>query len=303
MTDLTFAPAVRESRKLRLGLAGPSGSGKTFTALLVASTLGDRVGVIDTEHNSAAIYADRFAFDSLPLASFSPDTLVRALAASASAGHDVVVVDSLSHFWMGIDGMLEQVDAAAKRNSGNSFAGWKDARPMERRMVDALLAFPGHVIVTMRTKTEWVIEEDSRGKKVPKKIGTKPEQREGIEYEFDVVGDMDTDNTLIVSKTRAAYLGGAVISKPGEQFAKELREWAGAGSVGLSAEDYVALALDPGVSLDELRSLLQTVKARGTAATPVLDPATGDLTTVEAVIVARGRSLQALTDADQAGAA
>ncbi len=41
----------------------------------------------------------------------------------------------------------------------------------------------------MRAKTEYVIQEVN-GKQVPKKIGMAPIQRDGVEYEFDVVADM-----------------------------------------------------------------------------------------------------------------
>ncbi|HZE34069.1 MAG TPA: ATP-binding protein, partial [Actinoallomurus sp.] len=187
MTAFTFAPATKEAAKARIALAGPSGSGKTYTALVTARALaaGGKVAVIDTERESASLYADEFTFDTLNMHAYDPRDLVKALGAAGAAGYAVVIVDSLSHFWMGSGGMLEQVDHAAKRSyGGNSFGGWKEARPMERQMIDALLGYPGHVIVTMRTKTEWVVQENERGRKEPKKIGTKPEQRDGIEYEF-----------------------------------------------------------------------------------------------------------------------
>jgi hypothetical protein len=212
MTQMSFTRATKKQAKARLAFDGPSGSGKTYTSLRIATVLGERIAHIDTEHRSASKYADLFAFDTLQLDRYDPQLLVDALAVAAAEGYDVVIVDSLSHFWMGIDGMLEQVDKAAKRVAGgNSFGGWKEMRPVERKMIEALLAYPGHVIVTMRTKTEWVVEKDDRGRSVPRKIGLKAEQRDGIEYEFDIVGDLDLENELIVSKTRCPALTGAVL--------------------------------------------------------------------------------------------
>ena len=219
---LTFTPATKKALKARIALEGPSGSGKTMTSLLLAQAFGDRIAVIDTERRSASLYADLFTFDTLPLEKFAPEILIEALA--AAGGHDVRSGISFSHFWMGSDGMLEQVDRAAKKSGGgNTFAGWKDMRPVERRMIDAMLAYPGHLIVTLRTKTEWVVEENDRGKKkVPKKIGLKAEQREGLEYEFTVVGTLDLDNTLVVTKSRCPVLSGEVVAKPGEEFGRTL---------------------------------------------------------------------------------
>lgn len=222
-----FHPATRTASKARIALAGPSGSGKTYTALAFAHTLGERVAVIDTERGSASKYAglNGWQFDTVTPDSFGPDSLVTLLG--EAAGYDVVVVDSLSHYWMGVDGMLEQADRM-KRGT-NSFSGWKEVRPAERRMIDALVSFPGHVIVTMRTKTEYVIEEDDRGKKAPRKVGMKPEQREGIEYEFDLVGELDYDNTLTVSKSRIHTLAKAIVPMPGSEFAQKIGDWLSEG--------------------------------------------------------------------------
>lgn len=294
-----FAPASKAQRKARIALAGPSGSGKTFTGLTLAAALADRVAVIDTERGSASLYSDRFTFDTLQMHTYDPRDLVKALAAAGAAGYGAVLVDSLSHFWEGTGGMLEQVDAAAKRSGGgNSFAGWKDARPMERAMIDALLAYPGHVLVTMRTKTEYVVEEDSRGRKVPRKIGLKPVQREGIEYEFDVVGDLDLENNLVVTKTRCADLSGEVINRPGELLGKRLLAWLDDGAKLPTVGDYVerARACD---SADDLRALYREVAQRNLGGAAVQDDA-GEATTLAQLIGSYGRALDAVAKAEQA---
>jgi hypothetical protein len=225
--EFTFIPATKSQSKARLALVGPSGSGKTYTALAIASGLGGRIGCADTEHGRAALYADLFPFDHLPLGKpYDPRRLVRVLAAAAAQKFDVLIIDSLSHFWMGTGGMLDQVDGAAKRNyGGNGFAGWKDVGPMERELIEAMIAFPGHLIVTMRVKTEYVVDDNDRGKKSPRKLGLRPIQREGIEYEFDIVGDLDLNNVLVVSKSRCPDLAGQVIQQPGADVAKRLLTW------------------------------------------------------------------------------
>lgn len=222
---LQFTKAVKRKAKLRIGLVGPSGSGKTYTALRIAKGLGGKVAVIDTEHGSASLYADQFEFDVLELTSFGPDTYSDAITAAVNAGYDVVIIDSLSHAWMGKDGALEQVDKAAARSQGNSFAAWRTVTPKHNRMIDTITAAGAHLIATMRSKTEYVIEEDSRGKKVPKKIGLAPVQRDGMEYEFTVVGDMDHEHRWCVTKSRVSVLADAVIEKPGEDVAKTLLDW------------------------------------------------------------------------------
>lgn len=225
MSDFTFAKATKKAAKGRIAIDGPSGSGKTYTALTIAGVLGDRIAVIDTEHGSASKYADLFNFDTLHLHRYSPQILIDALTAAGTARYDVVVVDSLSHFWMGTDGMLEQVDKAAKRAGGHGMSGWKEMRPVERQMVEALLAYPGHVICTLRVKTDWVEGENSRGKRQMMKVGTKAEQREGLEYEFDLVASMDLNNELTVGKSRCPALSGEIVDRPGVAFAETFKKW------------------------------------------------------------------------------
>ena len=229
-----FEKATKKQSRLRLALIGPSGSGKTYSALNLAQYIGSKIAVIDTERGSASKYADLFNFDVLELDSFSPLTYVEAIQSAELAGYDVVVIDSLSHAWMGKDGALEQVDKSAKRSqSGNSFAAWRDVTPVHNALVDAMLQSGCHVIATMRAKSEYVLETNEKGKVQPRKVGLAPVQRDGLEYEFDVIADMDIDNNMIVSKTRCPQLVGAVIHKPGKDVAETLNAWLTDGSTPL----------------------------------------------------------------------
>jgi hypothetical protein len=288
MNDFTFETATKDQAKARLALAGPSGSGKTWTALTLATRFGAPVAVIDTERGSASKYASDFTFDRLNLTSYDPRSLPKALAAAAQNGYQVVVIDSLSRFWSGTDGMLEQVDNAGKRGyGGNSFGGWKEARPMENAMVEAMLGYPGHVIVTMRTKTAWEIGQDERGRKVPIKLGLKPEQREGIEYEFDIVGDLDSENTLTISKSRCSALSGAVIRRPDAAVADLILAWLNDGAPAVDANWFRDMALtetDP-VALRQLWSDARQVGLSGAAVTDEH----GEATTLGELIGRKGK--------------
>jgi len=224
--NFTFKKATKTQSRLRLALIGPSGSGKTYTSLAIATSLQKPVCVIDTERGSASKYADIFEFDVLELESFSPDTYCEAILAACRAEYGTIVIDSLSHAWMGKDGALEQVDRAAKRqSSGNTFMAWRDITPKHNRLVDTILNATAHVIVTMRTKTEYVLEENEKGKKVPRKVGLQPVQRDGLEYEFDVVGDLNLENQLTIGKTRCPVLAGQYFERPGKNVADILNAW------------------------------------------------------------------------------
>lgn len=231
MTTNSFKRATKSQAKLRMALMGPSGSGKTYSALSIAGALATepgRVAVIDTEHGSASKYGDRFPFDVLELTDYHPQQYIDAIKAAGESGaYDVLVIDSLSHAWNGVGGILEMVDKQAKKSdSKNTFAAWRDATPLHNQLVEALLSVPLHLIVTMRSKTEYVLERDERGKMTPRKIGLAPVQREGMEYEFDVIGELDMLNTLTITKTRISKLTGKVIPTPGAALGETLKAWA-----------------------------------------------------------------------------
>lgn len=225
---IQFKRAVKRDARGRVALIGPAGSGKSYTMLKLARQLAGpegRIAAIDTEHGSLSKYADAFDFDVFEMDSFSPTNFMAALDAAEKGGYAVFCVDSLSHFWVGRDGALEFVDMASKRHRDN-MGGWKDFRPHERAMVDRMIASPCHVIVTMRTKNDYVEElNSSTGKMQRRKVGLAPVQREGLEYEFDMVGYMDEDNTLIVDKTRCSSYTGKAIPKPAEKDFLPFCDW------------------------------------------------------------------------------
>ncbi|HEY9354081.1 MAG TPA: ATP-binding protein [Nocardioides sp.] len=295
-TDFAFAPATREKAKARFALMGVSGSGKTWTGLRLTHGLSERFAVIDTERGAASKYAgiNGVTFDTLQLHNYDPRNLIGALAAAASGGYEAVLVDSLSHFWSGTDGTLEQVDKAAKARYGNnSFGGWKEGTPLQNAMVDALLSYPGHVVATMRAHTEWSLQTNANGRKEPVRLGTRPEQRKGVEYEFDVVAQMDTDNRLTVIKSRCPQLHALVVERPdGVDIAKTLLGWLNDGAAGIDPAAYIDRATADDVTFDELGELRNEVESRGLQSTPLLDPQTGEATTLGDYIRARGLQLR-----------
>lgn len=233
-----FQKAVKSQLKARVALDGPAGSGKTFTALSWARTLGDKIAVVDTERRSASYYADLFSFDTADiLPPYNPAKLIDAFTAAEQEGYDVVIVDSLSHFWDGEGGFLDIADAAGKKAGDNSWAGWKTATPQLRHLVDIMLGSQMHVIVTMRSRTEWATEEyqDSNGRKKtrPVRLGLAPVMRAGMEYEFTVVGDLDLDHRTTISKTRCHLLADLVIQPGRFDAAEQFKTWLESGEAQL----------------------------------------------------------------------
>ena len=223
-----FKKATKAAAKLRCAIFGPSGAGKTMTSLRVATGLGGSVAVIDTERGSASKYSDRFAFDALELQDQSVQGYVDAIKLAGSEGYAVLVIDSLSHGWQSL---MDEVDKLAKTKfKGNTWSAWSEGTPQQRKLVKAILDFPGHVIATMRSKTEWTTVDDGRGKKVPQRIGLAPEQGKGVEYEFDILVEISTDHIANVIKDRTGKFQDKLIDKPDEQFGRDLAAWLADGT-------------------------------------------------------------------------
>ena len=220
--NIVFEDASSKGSYLRCALVGPSGSGKTWTALTIASQFGVPF-VIDTERSSALKYAKHFKFKHANIpGDFNPRNYIAACHAAIAAGAKVLVVDSLSHAWEGVGGVLEFVDNVAKRQkTANSFQAWREGTPLQNELVDGLLALKCHLVCTMRSKMEYAQQSDG-GKTRVVKLGMGAIQRNGIEYEFDVVLEMDLEHDCTVGKTRFPELSGQVFRKPDEKFSKKL---------------------------------------------------------------------------------
>jgi hypothetical protein len=259
-----FKKATKAAAKLRAAFFGPSGAGKTFSALRVATGLGGPIAVIDTERGSASKYSDRFAFDVLDLEDQSIEGYVSAIAMAAEGGYRVLVIDSLSHGWQDLTAEVEKLAKAKYR--GNTWSAWSEGTPLQRRLVNAILGFPGHIIATMRSKTEWTTV-DSNGKKTPQRVGLAPEQGKGIEYEFDLLVEISVEHIGQVIKDRTGKFQDKLIDKPGEQFGQQLAAWLADGETAPAPAPKPEPAPAPGrADVEQIRGYIRaatTVRTLG----------------------------------------
>jgi hypothetical protein len=300
VTEFSFSKATKEQRTARVFLSGPSGSGKTYTALTWAAVLGKTVGVIDTEHDSALDYADEFDFHHLSLTKpYTVPRYIAAIEAAGEAGLEVLLIDSVSHAWAGSGGLLSIVDEYGRQHRGDSFSGWREATPQHLLLIEAMLSAPMHLIVTTRAKQDYQLQQNDRGKWEPVKLGLAPVQREGLEYEFAIAGELTVDHVLTITKTRVHSLDGYTEVKPGRHVAETLVQWLGHGRAAEAVvEELVGLAQDATASAD-LLALRERVRTKGATRAQVVDPDTGEVSTLDEYVARRGR---ALWERERAGA-
>jgi len=236
---ITFQKAVKEQVKLRLAIYGPAGAGKTASALRIAHGIGGRIAFIDTENYSASRYADGlnyaggfvpFSFDVVSLTKPTIEHYVEAIQSAENAGYNILIIDSLSHGWQEL---LEEIDRIAKtKYRGNSWSAWSDGTPKQKSLIHSIQQAMMHIIATMRAKTEWETGKDEKtGKSKPVRIGLAPEQGKGIEYEFDMLMEINDSHYATIIKDRSGKFQDQEIYCPDEKFGKELAEWLTQGVV------------------------------------------------------------------------
>ena len=227
--------ATRKKLKLKVGLQGASGSGKTYSALLLAKGIvGDwnDVYFIDTENDSATYYADLGPFNHCSFKPpYSPERFIEAIDACITDGAKVVVVDTMSHEWEGKGGCLDiHNEVTQAMRNPNSYMAWSKVTPRHNKFVDHMRTCNVHLIGCMRAKQDYILD-DSKGKAVPKKVGLKGVQRDGLDYEFGLVFTIDMDHEAFAEKDRTGIFSGKPKEKISEKTGETLLKWADSGAV------------------------------------------------------------------------
>jgi hypothetical protein len=227
-SEFTPRKAEKHSVKLKMAIQGPSGSGKTEGALALATNFAPdaKILVIDTENDSASLYADRYNFDTISLtAPYTSERYKKAMQVAAQNSYDVLIVDSLTQQWDGDGGILRRKEEK-DRSGGNSFTNWASFTPEHTGFMEFIKQLPVHTICTMRTKQAYVLEKNDRGKETPRKVGLDPIQRDGTEYEYTIVFDVNMAHRATTSKNRTTlFQTDDPIDLASPKVAGEIRDW------------------------------------------------------------------------------
>ncbi len=224
-----FRKAERRKAKLRLAITGPAGSGKTYGALQVAQGLGGRIAMIDTENGSGDLYSSICEYDIMNInAPFDPRKYIQAIHDAENEGYDVLIIDSLSHCWISEGGLLDMKEQLATSGKYNSFSAWSKVTPIQNKLIEAMLTSKCHIIATMRSRTDYVQVVNDKGRTEIRKVGLAPVQRDGMDYEFSVVFDLNNEHTVNVSKDRTSIFDGKNFTLSSETGAT-LLDWLNSG--------------------------------------------------------------------------
>lgn len=220
--------ATRQKAKIRLGLSAVSGGGKTYSALLIAYGITNdwsKIAVIDTENNSADLYAHLGEYSVLPLsAPYTPERYIDAIKECEGAGMEVIIIDSITHEWDGKGGCLQ-----IQEQLGGKYQDWAKVTPRHQAFIDAILQSKCHVITTVRRKQDYEMTKDGGGKMKVEKAGLKEVTREGFEYELTANLEIDVRHNATASKDRTGLFMGQPAFIPSIETGQMIKEWCESG--------------------------------------------------------------------------
>lgn len=260
--------ASKEQVKLMIGLTGPAGSGKTFSALQLAhGIMGDwkKIALCDTENRSALYYAgastgpwQHIDFAANLKEGYSPNNWVKLIEfAESDPNIEILILDSISHEWQGTGGCLQLVQAYSKNAKGNTFTPWNEVTPLHNKFIDKMRNSRLHIIATLRANTEYALEKNEYGKTLPRKIGMKPIQRDGIEYEFGVMFDIDISHYATSSKDRTNLFADRPPFIINGDIGKQLVEWSKDGEKQTHSREGIEIfSKEKDTHMDSLKKLL-----------------------------------------------
>ena len=242
----------RNQARIRIALQGVSGSGKSYSSLLLAYGICQdwrRIAVIDTEHQSAHLYSHLGEYNVLNLtAPYTTERYIEAIDVCEKAGMDVIIVDSLSANWEGTGGILDYHANMA----GNSFTNWSKLTPKLNTLVQKILTSSCHIISTIRSKQDYVITEKN-GKQVPEKVGMKGIIRDGTDYEYTIVMELDIYNNATCTKDRTQLFNSRIPFKIDESTGKKIMQWCKDGE-GYNDDELLKM-IDDCKTFEELNNL------------------------------------------------
>ena len=251
---MNLSKATRKRAKMRLSIQGPSGSGKSYGALLVAYGLCNdwsKIAVIDTECSSAELYAHLGEYNTLQLsAPFNPEKFIEAIALCEREHMEVIIIDSTSHCWDGVGGILD----IHSKIPGNSFTAWSLVTPRHNAFIQSILNCSCHIITTVRTKQDYVLN-DRNGKQVPEKVGLKAIQKDGFEYDSTISFEVNMYHKASVSKDRTELFVNQHEIILNVEVGQRLKNWCEQGAV--VTVDEVTTRIGDCKSIQELLSLYQ----------------------------------------------
>ncbi len=244
--------AKREQVKIKLGIQGPSGAGKFQGALLIAFGLTNdwsKIAVIDTEGKSSSLYSHLGQFNLIDFKPpYSPERYCEAIDICLKAGMEAIIIDSVTPEW-------EYILESHSLLTGNSYTNWSKFTPRHQKFISKILQSEAHFICGIRSKQDYVLAEKN-GKMIPEKVGMKGIQRDGIDYEFTILFEVNINHLSKATKDRTGLFSERPEFLISKETGIEILNWCKSGE--LAVIDYESIIKGCG-TIEELKNLYESI--------------------------------------------
>ena len=264
MAKFQVKKAVREKVYPKINLASAAGGGKTFGALLIAKGMAEeikketgreaRILMGNTEASRGRYYANEFTYDIADLeAPYNPELFIELIDYAVDNQYDILLIDSSSHEWDGKGGCLE-----LQQQAGGTFNAWKKVTPRHTAFIDKIVSSPITIIATSRSKAQYEVEKDEKGKTNVTKVGLGIHQREGYDYEFTCFFNIDVKSHMATAEKDNTHLFGNGDFMITEQTGRDIYRWANSSEIEPEPTRVSVNRVDT-VATDDLKSLQKAI--------------------------------------------
>jgi hypothetical protein len=199
--------ATRQGVRPIISLYSESGCGKTYSSLLLARGFvgpSGKIVMADSEEGRGELYADVIpgGYDVVPMTPpFSPQTYVAAIEEIENSGASIGIIDSGSHEWAGIGGVLDMASENEDKSGRAGLHNWKVPKFEHAKFVQKLLRAKIPLIICLRAKFKTRQGKDERGKTVViKDDHTEPIQADDFIFESTCHGEVMPDHSFRLTK-------------------------------------------------------------------------------------------------------
>jgi len=199
--------ATRVQKKVKALLSGPTNSGKTLGALLLAKglTKNGKVLLVDTESGRSSLHVgdpllEGWVWDAVYIGpeDATSQNLIDVIQEAANEGYDALILDSITHEWEWVKQYQQDL--------GGRFTDWKKPKEIHGRFVRSVLGASIHILMTMRSKMDYVQDEDDKGRKKVRKLGFSPQGESNFPYEVDFHFIINENHLSKMDKTAQGLL-------------------------------------------------------------------------------------------------
>lgn len=205
MNDFPIKRATRQGTRPLICAYSPSGYGKTYTSLLLARGFVGPTGkiiLIDSEAGRGAQYGEVLpgGYDTIDISEpFSPARYIKAMQAVEQAGAGIGIIDSGSHEWEGLGGVLDMASENEAKTSGLNV--WRVPKMEHSKFVLKLMQSPIPWIICLRSKFKTrQVKEGGKKSEIVKDDFTTPIQAEDFIFEMTVHMELQPDHSVRITK-------------------------------------------------------------------------------------------------------